>query len=131
MEFGALPAGQKTALVAAFYALTRVGGEAVVAFFVLSGFLVGGKAIERMREGTFRPGDYAIDRLVRLMLPLAPALLFTALVGLYVNGTVNVAQFVGNLLSLQGVLVLPYSGNGPLGPWRMSSGFISSCLSAA
>src|SRR5215813_13613142 len=43
VEFGSLPPDQKTILVVVLFGLTRIGHEAVLIFFVLSGFLVGGK----------------------------------------------------------------------------------------
>ena len=42
VEFGALPPSQQTFFVKIAVGLTRSGQEAVMAFFVLSGFLVGG-----------------------------------------------------------------------------------------
>lgn len=116
--FGALPAETKTAAAAAFYLVTRVGNEAVVAFFVLSGFFVGGMATERILRGDFRVADYAIDRFARIMVPLVPALLLTAFV-LYVQGkALNLYELAGNLLSLQGIVVDSYGGNAPL--WSLA-----------
>ncbi|HZE20873.1 MAG TPA: hypothetical protein VE082_02380, partial [Desulfobaccales bacterium] len=39
VRFGSLAADQKTLLFASAYAVTRLGNEAVITFFVLSGFL--------------------------------------------------------------------------------------------
>lgn len=66
-EYSVLPQDQHTPIVFGFYFLTRLGFEAVMIFFVLSGFLVGGKAVERITEGTFRAKQYAIDRFARIM----------------------------------------------------------------
>ena len=60
-------------LLAPFYALTSMGHEAVMVFFALSGFLVGGQAIRRLRRGTFSARDYALRRLVRLWIVMIPA----------------------------------------------------------
>src|SRR5215469_9825600 len=60
IEFGLLPADQKTAALAIFFGLTRVCFEAVLVFFVLSGFLVGGQIISRTLMGKFALSEYAI-----------------------------------------------------------------------
>ena len=52
----------KNWLTGAFFGLMRPGVEAVVVFFVLSGFLVGGKVLDRMMKGTFDIRAYAVDR---------------------------------------------------------------------
>ncbi len=118
VDFGALQADQKSLFVAGLYAITRIGNEAVILFFVLSGFLVGGVAAVRIHDGTFRLADYAIDRFSRIMLPLVPALILSALFAGVTVGGFEFWVFVGNLLSLQGVLVNVFGGNAPL--WSLS-----------
>ncbi|HUP91380.1 MAG TPA: acyltransferase [Solimonas sp.] len=70
---------------ALFYFISGWGHEAVVVFFVLSGYLVGGRAWQAARQGRFRPGVYAIDRVSRLYVVAIPAILlgigFDALAG--------------------------------------------------
>lgn len=61
-----------------FYAATGVGHSAVVVFFVLSGYWVGGKLIGSVRAGEFTWFRYATARLVRLWVVLVPALALTA-----------------------------------------------------
>lgn len=80
LEWGRLAEASQTKLVAVFFALTRAGTESVLVFFVLSGFLVGGKMIERLIDGTFDLRTYLIDRVSRIYTPLAPALCWSALV---------------------------------------------------
>jgi peptidoglycan/LPS O-acetylase OafA/YrhL len=56
--------------------------EAVIVFFVLSGYLVGGKALRLLRQGS-TPGQrqrFVQARFVRIALVLWPALLLTALI---------------------------------------------------
>src|SRR6202008_705345 len=55
--------------------------HAVVVFFVLSGFLVGGKVLREMgsTERPFSPKRYFLDRFTRIYLVLIPVLLITAL----------------------------------------------------
>ena len=114
VEYGALTSNQKTPIIALFYAVTRLGGEAVIVFFVLSGFLVGGKSLERIATRSFKPSNYTIDRCSRILVPLIPALLLTALVEFKIHQNFNLLHFVGNLFSLQGILVPSLSGNSPL-----------------
>jgi peptidoglycan/LPS O-acetylase OafA/YrhL len=118
VEFGKLAIDQKSLIIAICYAFTRLGHEAVIVFFVLSGFLVGGIALERIALGSYRPLDYAIDRFSRIMLPLVPALILTAILGLIIGNDFNFWHFIGNLFSLQGIFVPSFGGNYPL--WSLS-----------
>ena len=117
-NYGDLLLSDQTIFVKLVYASTRVANEAVVTFFVLSGFLVGGKAIEKLKEDRFNPRDYAIDRISRIALPLLPAIFLTAIIRLVVDGHFSVIELIGNLLSLQGIYVEPFGGNGPL--WTLA-----------
>jgi peptidoglycan/LPS O-acetylase OafA/YrhL len=56
--------------------LITMGNEAVIVFFVLSGYLVGGSAIRDLRNGTWSWKRYLSQRLTRLWVVLLPALLF-------------------------------------------------------
>ena len=56
--------------------LITMGNEAVIVFFVLSGYLVGGSAIRDLKNGTWSWKRYLIQRLTRLWIVLLPALLF-------------------------------------------------------
>ena len=62
------------------YALTSLGSEAVIVFFVMSGFRVGGGAMRAVERPTVTWGGYASARLTRLWLVLLPALLLTILI---------------------------------------------------
>ncbi|HTK13189.1 MAG TPA: acyltransferase [Xanthobacteraceae bacterium] len=106
VEYGLLPADQQTAFTAAFYALTRLGMESVLIFFVLSGFLVGGQIVSRLRSGTFVLRTYAIDRLTRIFLPLVPACLFTAAIDAFIlDRPDHIGVLLGNMAGLNGILV--------------------------
>ena len=104
--------------VAVFFGLTRLGNEAVVIFFVLSGFLVGGRAFERIRKGEFNTKSYVIDRSTRIFVPLIPAVLFSVIVLKYTNGDIVWSQVLGNLFALQGVTTSALPDNVPL--WTLS-----------
>ena len=102
----------KNVAVIAWFGVTHFGGEAVLIFFALSGYLVGGGLIERVRRGAFRPGSYAIDRATRLLLPFVPALAVAVLLQWTAHEQIDALVVLGNLVSLQGVLVpvQPYMG---------------------
>lgn len=67
--FGDLPSNQQTISCMAFTMFCRLGHEAVIVFFVLSGFLVGGRGFGRIKDGTMHVCSYAIDRLARITPP--------------------------------------------------------------
>ena len=67
------------AVLAVPYLLSALGRQAVIIFFVLSGFLIGGSVIRAVENGTFHWGRYMSWRLTRLWVVLIPALLLTAL----------------------------------------------------
>lgn len=63
--FDGLPLDQQNILSMAFTLFCRMGHEAVIVFFVLSGFLVGGRGFERIKDGTMHVGSYAIISFAR------------------------------------------------------------------
>lgn len=67
----------------ALYFATGFSHQAVVIFFVLSGYLVGGAAIRLMRESSEdQRRRFALDRFVRIFIVLLPALALTGIVAL-------------------------------------------------
>jgi peptidoglycan/LPS O-acetylase OafA/YrhL len=119
VEWGALDGASKTLPVMTFFALTRFGHEAVLTFFVLSGFLIGGQIIRMCQAGTFNPAIYIIDRSTRILLPLIPAVLLTAAISFFVLGEIlSPAQVFGNMIGFNGLLVESLLRNGPL--WSLS-----------
>ena len=62
-------------LAAVPYLLTSAGHAAVVVFFVLSGYLVGGSVFRAVDRGRWSWKDYLLHRLVRLWIVLLPGLL--------------------------------------------------------
>lgn len=75
--WGSLPPALHNALVWAFYSATAFYHEAVVVFFVLSGFLIAGPNIDRVRISSFSPGSYAVDRFTRIYVTAFPAMVLT------------------------------------------------------
>jgi peptidoglycan/LPS O-acetylase OafA/YrhL len=116
IEYGLLPPTDKNFIVLIFYLVTRLGHESVLVFFVLSGFLVGGKSIIKIREHKFDVKTYALDRSVRILLPLIGSLLFIIPIYILCDIKIDVLQWLGNLLQLQGIFVDPVTG--PL--WSLS-----------
>src|ERR1039458_4811324 len=104
----------KSHLAYLFFALTRPGLEYVVIFFILSGFLVGGKVMEKIRKDTFDLKAYVLDRVSRIFVPLLPALLFTYAVNLICHRSVSLIEFLGNVFGLQGLFCNNFAGNDPL-----------------
>ena len=101
-----------------FLAVTRPAVEWVVVFFVLSGFLIGGRLIEQSLKKTFDPWSFAIDRLIRIWLPLIPALVLTAIIEYYCGVPIRWVEMLGNVAGLQGVICDNFANNVPL--WSLS-----------
>lgn len=111
--FSELPYEQHNVFTMFFTMFCRMGHEAVVIFFVLSGFLVGGRGIERLVNGKMNVASYAIDRISRIYPPLVMAIVFYAITCYILPGyTFDVQTALGNLLNLQGIccdsLVTPF-----------------------
>ena len=90
-------------------------------FFVLSGFLVGGKVLERTVNNSFDLKAYTLDRVSRIYIPLIPALIFTAVVNCLICGRpFSVLSLLGNLFGLQGIWsqIPAFAGNDPL--WTLA-----------
>lgn len=116
-----------------FQGLAFISGfahQAVLVFFVISGWLVGGSLLNRLGE-PHAIANYAIDRLTRLWTVLIPTfaltLLFAAGIGATSAGQIDVspanpysaASFAGNLVGLQGIVVPVFGANFPL--WSLAN----------
>ena len=126
-----------------FYFLTGFSHEAVVIFFVLSGFFISDAILRSKEKGNFSFLNYGIDRLSRLWIVLIPGLFLTLLIdfiGLHYfgsspaylgtipyTGNINVldrftlVNFIGNIFFLQTIYVSPFGSNSPL--WSLSYEF--------
>ena len=128
-----------------FYLITGLGHQAVMVFFVLSGYFVGGSVVDGVLAARFSWVRYGITRLSRLWTVLLPALLLTLVLdvlGTHFSPTAYLggfgAQFmsgpqpsataahgwwvlVGNLAFVQTVSVPVYGTNGPL--WSLANEF--------
>lgn len=132
-----------TVLTKALYFITGLGHEAVVIFFVISGFLVGGVTMRRWGKSGPDLYLYSSQRISRIYTVLIPALLvglFLDVVGLNwfnasglysdpaqyhtaslksaISATIDLPTFLGNLFMMQGILTGNLGSNGPL--WSLA-----------
>jgi peptidoglycan/LPS O-acetylase OafA/YrhL len=130
MNFNSFTASDQPLFVAAWRFLVNYvfGREAVIGFFVMSGFLVGGAVLGRMNSEKPFLLDYLVHRIVRIYMVVIPAILLTALFdtlgrtlfpldyGAYpvFDGHYNPIYLLTNVLNLQGVVATHYGTNGPL-----------------
>ena len=132
-----------TSAVKTRYALTGFGHQAVMIFFVLSGFFVSSSILRRLTKSDWSWRDYAIDRGVRLYVVLLPGLVlgffwdfigshYCNAAGIYsaplipfgdgiVSEQLTWTAFFGNLLFLQSGLTTVFGSNGPL--WSLFNEF--------
>ncbi|MCC6072171.1 acyltransferase family protein [Massilia sp. GCM10020059] len=109
---------------------TGFAHQAVVLFFLISGWLVGGSLLGKIGRPQALQA-YAIDRLSRLWTVLVPTfllmLLFGVLAGQLIPNTIDYSRsnsysllsFAGNLVGLQTVTLEPFGGNFPL--WSLAN----------
>ena len=141
VEYHDLP--QHSPLVSAFYAATALGHQAVVVFFVLSGFFIVSSIADSFEQHKWSWTAYLVNRITRLSLVLIPSLILcwildrmgmamAATAPLYQHPVANLftdsiaslatfRNFIGNLFYLQGILVQPFGSNAPL--WSLSYEF--------
>lgn len=89
MKYNFLDADQQGPISFLFYLIGRMGSEAVFAFFILSGFLVGGPGLERIFKSTFDLKNYTVNRSVRIMLPLVSAIVMYLVFAPFVGENIN------------------------------------------
>jgi peptidoglycan/LPS O-acetylase OafA/YrhL len=119
VEYGAIPVASHSPIIFGLFAITRMGREAVLVFFVLSGFLVFGQVVQRAGDGTFDLRRYAVDRLTRILIPLVPACVFTAYITYAMTGRdASVLQLLANMIGLNGIIAPTLPWNAPL--WTLA-----------
>ena len=137
-------AGSSSGAVGTLPDYTNPAHEAVIIFFVLSGYFVGGGVLRNWQNRVWTWRTYAIQRLTRLWIVLVPALLMTLAldtIGLHFFGLnnpygrprwesfistdiltrLNAGTFFGCLFFLQTVLVKSLGSNGAL--WTLAYEF--------
>jgi peptidoglycan/LPS O-acetylase OafA/YrhL len=122
-------------LRAAFYLATSCGHAAVIAFFVMSGYLVGGGFLVDLAAGRASLSRYVTSRVSRIYTVLVPALVLgfamdhvsmDVLHSALANDALPIrpptlAAFLGNLLSLQTIVVPALGTNVAL--WSLANEF--------
>lgn len=131
-----------------FYFATGFGHQAVVIFFVLSGFLITMSIHKAVNNGSWSPANYATDRLTRLWIVLIPALLLTlcfdrlgmllfpysiaytgqitTLPDINPAGKLGWLTLLGNVFFLQKIQTEVFGTNSPL--WSLSYEFLYYCI---
>lgn len=128
-----------------FYFSTGFGHQAVIIFFILSGFLISSSVLRARQNNRWSWNWYLTNRLTRLEVVLIPALLlcyFWDSLGINIFGNdsiyagktlgsnvlaynvsekLNLLTFFGNLFFLQNILVPTLGSNNPL--WSLSNEF--------
>jgi peptidoglycan/LPS O-acetylase OafA/YrhL len=142
VDYSMLSSNRRGPALALIYFLTALGHQAVIIFFVLSGFLIAGSVIKAALDGSWSWQLYLINRTSRLYVVLIPAL-FLGLsldrIGIALGGGIysghlhnHVIDFsviqrsgwldlVGNALFLQDIWVRPFGSNAAL--WSLSYEF--------
>jgi peptidoglycan/LPS O-acetylase OafA/YrhL len=130
-------------LFAPLYILCSAGHQAVVIFFILSGYFISGSVFRMLNRESWSWSVYLTHRLLRLWIVLVPGLLLCALwdgMGLHfgmapklysgmsgdhlignVAATRTVPIFAANLFYLQGILTPSFGSDGAL--WSLANEF--------
>lgn len=126
------------------YVICTMGHQAVIVFFVLSGYLVGGHILRALDTGQWSWRAYLIQRGTRLWIVLLPALVLGGLLDLAalhfylapalyagnvvnhitptdVHSTLTWKAFLGNIFFLQTIATPVFGSNTPL--WSLANEF--------
>ena len=132
-------------IVTLLYMVASAGHQAVIIFFVLSGYFISNSVINSIRKQTWSWKVYLMNRFTRLYIVLIPALLLGAIwdqTGIHYFGHTGIydglpedqyildysskdhlvwQDFFGSLFYLQGILTGHFGSNGPL--WSLAYEF--------
>jgi peptidoglycan/LPS O-acetylase OafA/YrhL len=135
----------RTAATSALYFVTGFGHQAVVTFFVLSGYFVGGSVFRSFADGTWSWAGFLTARMSRLLVVLWPALVLGGIVdtvgthvfrdhaiylgsttfgnaiGVVVSERLGVVTAAGNAAFVQTILCPTFGSNGAL--WSLANEF--------
>ena len=134
---------QKNILIDLLYFITGFGHQAVIIFFVLSGFFISSSVFKSYQKDRWSWKIYLINRLSRIEIVLIPAIILTycwdsfgiycfGLDGVYggnglgsnvanynIADRLNPATLVGNILFLHNIFVPTFGSNGAL--WSLAN----------
>ena len=135
--------GGASPLVSGLYFATGLGDEAVTVFFVVSGFWIGRSCLRRLAADDWSWKTFLFERLTRLMIVLAPALVLGGvfdIIGRYglmspvhlgrqgnvilhydVATHLTLGGFLANAVFLQTLAAPTFGSNGPL--WSLCNEF--------
>lgn len=114
----------------AFAFATGFANHAVMVFFAISGWLVGGSVLNNFNKDNFTI-NYAIDRISRLWTVIIPTLFISLGIIMFITNTalpndvfngatdIDIKTFLGNMFGLQTVFVEQYAANYPL--WSLAN----------
>ena len=143
VDFGQVE--DKGLIVQAIYFATALGHEAVMVFFVLSGYFIAGNVLRALARAGWSWSWYLVRRVSRLHIVLLPALVagllldhlglslfgtdgpygaveaYRAIIPVPVADRLDVVTFLGNAFYLQEIITPPLGSNGPL--WSLSYEF--------
>jgi peptidoglycan/LPS O-acetylase OafA/YrhL len=132
-------------LVTVLYFLTSLGHQAVIVFFVLSGYFIAGSVMRALNDGSWQWRPYAVRRFARLYVVLIPALLagglidfvgikffggsgiytadpdYTHIIAYVVQDRLNFQTLAANILFLEGIWSSTFGSNSPL--WSLAYEF--------
>jgi peptidoglycan/LPS O-acetylase OafA/YrhL len=125
-----IPPAMRGPITYAWGFMTGFGSQAVIVFFVISGFLVGGKILTQIRDGhSIELRKYAVDRVARIYVVLIPTIFIVGILDFAGQHFFNSTQvynhydlpkhqtalvFWGTVVNLQGIFTNFWGTNGPL-----------------
>ena len=113
-----LDRGSQNLFTKIFYFITSFSDDAVLLFFILSGFLVGGQTLEKLTNRlNISAREFVMSRMIRICFPLFASVLLIPVVDWVLGVDTSWMGVSYNLLSLQNIRTEYVGMGGPL--WTM------------
>ncbi|WP_373034648.1 acyltransferase family protein [Sulfurimonas sp.] len=144
LDYQSIDSMNKTIFIKFFYFITGFGHQGVIVFFVISGYLVGGKILNEYiynKIDVFFIKKYFVNRFTRIYIVLIPAIVLGYIfdtIGhtmfdekIYLNfyhfsamnyipiDRLSYVNIIGNIFNLQGISINTLGSNAPL--WSLSN----------